>query len=266
MNVIDFVYDDIALSQLGYMICDLNGGGDLNETENATRTFNNISMYNGKFMPFTSTVYEDRLEFSFDIIKLICSGSEKPTISSKEAQYLMRWLARPNANKLKFVHSDYADVYYEGSFNVTDLKIGDDRIGLRLMFVTNKPFGSYEAIWEKKEFTSTSDEMVITDISDDAGYIYPYIEITCNEGGNLCLTNSYDSRDTIINGCSEGEKIIITENLIMSSTMLDHKVQNDFNYEFLKISNNFTNRTNRITSTMKCEVLISYNPIAKVVY
>ena len=266
MFVIDFVFNETALSSIGYIICDIDSAGNLREIANASRTFNNVSMFNGKFMPFTTTTYDDRLEFTFDIIKNHCSSSDSALISNAELQYIMRWLARPDAHELKFVHSDYSYVYYNGSFNITDLKIGDDRVGLRLTFTTTEPFGLHEAVWFATELTSSNDELVITDISDDVGSIYPYIEITCKEAGNLCLSNSYDGVNTIINGCSDGEKIIITEHNILSTDRIEHKIQNDFNYEFLKISNNYINRTNRITSTLKCDILISYNPIVKVVY
>ena len=265
MIVTDFIYDNVALNSVGYMICDFDYSGN-NEIENATRTFQNVSMFQGKFMPFTHALYENRLEFSFDICKMDCSSFDDYYISNKEAAYMMRWLARPESHKLKFVHSDYADIYYDGSFNVTDIKFGDNRIGLRLTFITTRPFGSYEAVSFRKTLEPQSDELVITDTSDDAGYIYPYIEIVCNESGDLYLNNSYDNVDTIIKNCTEGEKIIFTEQLILSTDMIEHKVQNDFNYEFLKISNNFSNRTNRITSSLDCDLLISYCPIAKVVY
>ena len=266
MIVTDFVYDGVALSNLGYMISDLDSSNNVSESENATRTFNNISMFNGKYMPFTASIYENRIEFTFDIIKNTCKGINDYRITNMEVQHIMRWLARPDNHEIKFVHSDYSYVYYEGSFNVSNLKLGDDIVGLRLNFVTTRPFGVHETVWFRQELDSPDDELLVTDISDDAGHVYPYIEILCKESGNLCLTNSYDGVSTIINNCSEGERIIFTENLILSTDQIDHKIQNDFNYEFLRISNNYTNRTNRITSTLKCEILLSYNPIAKVVY
>lgn len=265
MIVTDFIFDGVALSSLGYMIVDLNSSGGFREAANATRTFQNVSMFNGKFMPFTVTTYADRLEFNFDIIKLTCNGSDGYIIHTDEARYLMRWLARPKAYKFKMVCDEYANVFFEGSFNVTDIFVGDDRIGLRLTFVTNRPFGTHTPLLFTKTFESTDDFLDIVDISDDAGSIYPYIMIKCNEGGNLCLSNSFDERDMIINGCSEGETIIITEELILGTDNPLHKIQNDFNYEFLKISNNYYDRLNRITCTMKCDVTISYQPVAKVV-
>ena len=266
MTILDFIYDGVALSSLGYIICDFDGGQAVRNIENSTRTFSNVSIFNGKFMPFTTSIYSDRLEFTFDIMKEYCTGKrEDDIISIPEAQYLMRWLARPEAHKLKFVCSEYANIFFEGSFNVQDLRIGDDIFGLRCTFITNRPFGLHEDVLYNKTFESIDDTLDIVDISDEEGYTYPYIEIYCNESGNLQLVNSYDKRSTIINNCSEGEKIIITENLVLGTDRPTHKIQNDFNYEFLRISNNYYNRTNIITSTLKCNLKISYNPVAKVV-
>lgn len=266
MTITDFIFDETSLSSLNYIIADLNASSGTRQSINSTRSFSYVSMFNGKFMPFTAVKYPDRLEFTFDIIKDTCNGYDNFVISTEEERYLMRWLARPSAKKFKLVHSDYQNIYYEGSFNVTEIFNGDDRIGLRLTFTTNRPFGMHEAILFKKTFESSDDALEIVDISDDAGFIYPYIEIVCNENGNLCLSNSYDNRDTIINGCKKGERIIITENLVIASDDVRHKIQDEFNYEFLKISNNYRDRTNKITSTLKCDLLISYCPIAKVVF
>ena len=348
MTILDFIYDDRSLSSIGYIICDLEASNSVAEQTNATRTFNNLSMYYGKFMPFSVSTYADRLEFTFDVIKNTCNGSYSDMlITNTECSYLMKWLARSTSHKLKFACDEYANIYYEGSFNVTDLKSGDDRIGLRLNFITNRPFGMYEPIlykytfgenveernaigataskiatyctqrkdetgdqlantnklleeqialaneWDERTKTifdirdtitldnvddvaanmtddkiqrAMADELVITDISDEEGYIYPYVQINCKEAGNVCITNSFDGRQTIINNCSEGETIIITENLILGTDFIDHKVQNDFNYEFLRIQNTNSDKTNRLTSATDIELFISYSPVAKVVF
>lgn len=266
MVINDFIYDGTSLSSLGYVICNIDSGNGLDEIENSTKTFSNVSMFGGKFMPFTSVSYDNRLEFTFDICKIPCYEDEYGFyISNDELSYLMRWLSRSSANKFKIIANEFANVYYEGSFNISVIKDGSNIIGLRLTFISTRPFGLREAMMFEQTFDTLDEELVITDISDEEGYIYPHIEIECHEDGNLCLTNSFNGIDTIIDGCVNGEKIIITENLIIGSNIIEHRIQNDFNYDFLRIENTYREKTNRITSTLKCNVKISYCPVRKVV-
>lgn len=266
MLISDFIYDEVSLGSLGYMICNMDSSVGLDEIQNSTKTFSNVSMFSGKFMPFTSVTYDDRLEFTFDICKIPCYEEEYGYyITNDEFSYLMRWLGRSVAKKFKIIADDFADVYYEGSFNVSALKIGSNIVGARLTFISTRPFGLGEAVVYEREFLEEGDELVITDISDEEGYIYPHIEITCYEDGTLCLSNSFNSVDTIVEGCKNGEHIVITEGLILGTDIIEHRIQNDFNYEFLRIENTYRERTNIITSTMKCNVKITYCPIRKVV-
>lgn len=266
MIIKDFIYDETSLGSLGYVICNIDSGNGVEEISNATKNFSNVSMYGGQFMPFTSVSYDTRLEFTFDICKIPCYEEEYGFyISNDEFSYLMRWLSRSTAKKFKIVANEFADVYYEGSFNVSAIKIGNNIIGARLNFISTRPFGLGEAIYFEQKFETLDEELVITDISDEEGYVYPHIEIECHEDGTLCLTNSFNGVDMIIEGCSNGEHIVITENLIIGSDVIEHRIQNDFNYEFLRIENTYRERSNVITSTMKCNVKITYCPIRKVV-
>lgn len=265
--ILDFIYDGISLSSYNYIICDFNASSSIAETNSAVRTFQSIPLFYGKIMPFSMTSYDTRLEFSFDIIKNTCvSKVEDFIITLPEYRYIAKWLCRPEIHVLKFVDPQFSNILFEGSFNMSPLKSGDDIIGIRCRYVTNRPFGIQEAVMYAYDFEQSDDQLVIHDISDEAGFIYPHVEITCKENGNLYLTNSYDNRDTIIYNCSENERIIMTDHLIIASDNPDHLIQNDFNYEYIRIANNYYNFTNAITSSLKCHIEISYNPIAKVVY
>lgn len=302
--ITNFIYDGTSLSSLGYMICSLESNNSFDTiTTDSQRTFSNVSMYGGKYMPFTISRFEDRLEFSFNIIKNICDGDmKKYNITVNECRYLKRWLSRPDAHVLKIASREYMNIYFEGSFNVQEVFYGEYRIGLSLTFITNRPFAMHEPVIftkvfdgepelydidldlvnsqlqedpdneellaEKTEILEKKESCIlrISDISDEVGYVYPDIEIVCNESGHLCLTNSFDGREMIINNCTKGETIVINHNLIIGSDNPDHDIQNNFNYEFLRISNDYYSNSNNITCSLSCKVKISYSPVAKVVF
>ena len=51
---------------------------------------------------------------------------------------------------------------------------------------------------------------------------------------------------------------------IISSSIPSHKIQNDFNYNFFRISNTEDKIVNDITFSIPCEVELTYSPIKKV--
>jgi phage-related protein len=101
-------------------------------------------------------------------------------------------------------------------------------------------------------------------MSDDVGFIYPTVTINCKSSGTLTLSNSATSVNTVIKNCSNGETITINgDTLNVTTNKSNHKIYDDFNYEFFMIGNTINERRNRISASIPCELEIRYNPIIK---
>ena len=264
MQASDFIYDNISLSSLGYTVCNFGTDSSIDTvTTDSQRSFQNVSMLYGKYLPMTVSVYADRLEMTFSI----CKNPEftNPDMSVEEVRFMKRWLNRPTYHKFKIVHEGFSGIYFEGSFNIEEQRFAGYVNGLELTFITNRPFALHEPIFYESDLNGQSDTLSVVDISDEIGWIYPDITITCSSSGDLNLRNSFDGRETIIKNCTEGEVITFTPNLILQSSNESHPIQDDFNYTFLRISNSLHQRRNQITSTLPCHIHISYSPIVKAV-
>ena len=68
----DFEYDGIALSDKGLAIVSFDGAQDDDIETDSQRTFNSISLFGGRYQPFITSVFEDRLEVEFSIGKNYC--------------------------------------------------------------------------------------------------------------------------------------------------------------------------------------------------
>ena len=178
---------------------------------------------------------------------------------------IKHWLTPPVAKKFEIPdNKEYFRYYWEGIFDVEEVWFGGMRIGFNLTLTCNRPFGIREPAVHTG-ILEAGDSFTIFDSSDDQGYIYPSMVITCLEAGNLTLTNSYDERETIIKNCAANEVITITPELQISTSLTSHKLSNDFNWKFLRIGNTFDNNKNTISSSLKINYDIEYNPIIKAV-
>lgn len=118
----------------------------------------------------------------------------------------------------------------------------------------------YVYVEEKKEFHNKHS---INDISHEEGYIYPYIEITVNQVGDLNIHNAIENRETIIKNCRVGE-IITMDYPVITSSDSSHNIQNDFNWQFFRVANTYGNSRNDLTISLPCTIKIKYSPIVKV--
>lgn len=88
--------------------------------------------------------------------------------------------------------------------------------------------------------------------------------ITCNANGDLSIYNELENCTMVIKNCSVGEVISIDgESQTIKTSSDSHDICNDFNYEFFRIGNTIDNRSNRISVSKPCQVVIKYTPIIK---
>lgn len=260
---VDFEYDGIRLRDLGYTICFFDGGGIQTASNGAQITFNNVSTKYGERWLLANTEYTECLEATFSICKIPCMNNEDINIPLVELRRLMKWLNRRDYHKLKFIGNGYENIYFMASFNVNKIEFGIGVVGLELTMYTNSACAFHEPKTHFLNSEVSNWEVEITSMSDDETYIYPQMEITVKENGTLTIQNSMDDNIMEIKNCVADEIININYPLI-SSSLLSHEIQNDFNWQFLRIAKTFQTGRNRLSISIPCEIKMTYTPIVKI--
>lgn len=268
--VTDFEYDGTLLSDFGYAIVNFDSVKDGEVNTDSQITFNHATMMRGKYQPFSSYIYEDVLKMELYIGKDMCrinTANERfdYNISVSEMSFLKRWLSRPTPHVLRAIGDDeYTGIFWRGSFIVEEYTLGDGRIGAHLTFECDAPFGYMNDVVIRGDIES-NEEFKYNCTSDEIGYIYPKLTILLKGDGDLKFSNSHDGRETIIKNCVSNEIITISKDLQISSSVSSHKIMNDFNFVFYRVSSAFGNVENSITSNLPIEFIIEYNPYVKAV-
>ena len=260
MYAIDFEYDGYILSDMGFMVCHFDSQGLETVSNGSNITFNTVSMVHGEKWYLTSSQFDECLSTTIQICKK-CTDDFR--ITTHELRALSAWLNRKQFHKFKFHGEDCPNIYFEAKMNVSRIESSGELYGLELEIQTNRPYALHEPQQFIIRTTATNQKRRIIDTSDLEGYIYPYTEITVNQAGNLTIHNDIEDRDTIIQNCSAGEKIIMDYPVITSS-ITSHQIQNDFNWNFFRIANTFRNNINQITISLPCTVKITYSPVVKI--
>ena len=120
MKALDFEYDGILLSDLGYTICTFGSKGLETISNGSQITFNNVSMFNGSQYGLVSSVYEETLTATFSICKSACitRSGDLEELTVDDISELMRWLNRKTYHKFRLIQDGYENLYFEGSFNI----------------------------------------------------------------------------------------------------------------------------------------------------
>ena len=272
MYALDFEYDNLYLSSFGFIVCNFNFSDGADEvTTGSTITFNKVPRNSGKINSLSGTQYDECITSTFDICKNPdIYDLDKREISNEEYREIVRWLNRREFLRfcvLSDSESEQEVCYFQASFNVTQIKIGERVFGIRLVMETDKPFGygsEKTIIWN---FSTGNSLKTLTDMSDEIGYIYPNISIKCKQSGDLTIHNDFMDCNTHIKNCQNGEIITLYgDSQIITSSLSSHDVCNDFNYDFFKIGNTYASRINRITASLPCEITIKYSPVIKDIF
>lgn len=271
MRATDFEYDNQCLSDRGFIICDFDLSNGVNEVDaGSTITFNKVARNKGKQNSLTSTQYDECITATFDICKdPSIYDVDEMEISTEEFRDIMRWLNRKEFLKFHIIDNnddfEQDSCYYNASFNINKIEISKKLYGLRLKLETDCPFGYGREQITSWIFGDVDDIKILNDMSDEIGYIYPTVIITCNKDGDISLCNETENCTTSIRNCRAGEVITLHgDTQIISTTCSDHDICNDFNYVFFRIGNTLDNRVNRIYATSPCSVVIRYVPIIKI--
>ena len=265
MVAVDFEYDGQFLSDFGFMICNFDSSDMTTVSNGSTLTLNTVPINNGSQFLLTHSKYDECISSTFCICKNVCDYKRDDLeISVDENGSIMRWLNRKTFHKFKIVDDDYSDIYFESTFNISRIVIGGKLLGYELQMLTNSPFGYKEPIEHSFTISSKDDLNIIIDTSNEIGFIYPEMEITILQNGDLTITNEIENRHTVITGCKSGE-VLKLKYPVIESNIASHDIMNCFNYRFFRIANTYTEKVNRIYFSLPCKVVLHYSPIRKVV-
>lgn len=271
MRFEDFEYDGKRLSELGFMVCEFGtSSSGVDVKSGAELSLSTVSDIQGTKNYHISSKYSGCLTDTFQICKDPCADCKE--LSADEIRMLSRWLNRKGFHKFKILSYEYSEFYFEASFNVSCVTMAGTIYGLELSMVTNRPFALKESEDYILEFDGAEQSTSLVDESDDEGYVYPRAEITVGsdavssgETADLEVTSTLadDSMKTVIKNCSSDEVITLDYPLIESS-LSSHKIQNDFNWNFIRIGNSGSERVNKITVSLPCTIKLSYSPAVKI--
>ena len=214
MGANDFVYDGISLSSLGYIIVEFDSSSGFDDIKSdSQRDFDSFSLMGGKWMPLSVSTYKDSLKLSFSIMKnpVNADSQEDLYISVSDIRAIKRWLNRPTFHTLRAIYDndEYAGIFFNASANVEEVHFLDKCVGFNIDFTTDRPFALGDEITISGSVAANG-TITITDASDEIGYIYPDVQITCGSSGTLNILNDFDNSATIIQGCSADEVITIS--------------------------------------------------------
>lgn len=277
MKAIDFKYDGRKLSDFGFMICSFDGGTGLETVSDANLTFNTVTAVGGKRRYITDRVYENCIETTFQICKIPHEYNYNIEVEFEEVRALKRWLERKEFHKVKFIQEPFNefgfDFFFEGAFNVSQIEIAGLIVGLELTPMTNRPFALHDPIrikldWTEEEisaFDDTGDSIIrkMVDISEEIGYCYPKMKVTCLRDGTFQISNNSFGKTTAVKNCKKDE-VLTFEYPIIQSSITSHDLANDFNFTFLRLANKYKKQMNELEIELPCEIEFEYCPVVKV--
>ena len=263
MKFYDFEYDGKTLTNLGYIVCQFDANGGIETVSNGSNiTFNTVSSDYHKNEYLINSEYSEPLTATFQICKNYCINDDKE-IYPEEVREITRWLNRRIFLPIKLINDMGEDLYTEASFNVSCIYIADTIYGLELEMTTNKPFLLRAEREIKINCNSKNQTFDIYDNSEEIGYINTKAIINIKESGNLQIFNSLENRQTYIKNCTAGE-VITMDYPIITSSLNSHKIQNDFNWNFIRLSNTYYDNKNTLKISLPCDIILRYSPIAKI--
>lgn len=269
MYACDFEYDGKYLSDFGFVVCSLDGEADAQAAEIGSQIeFEVVPVNSGKLNRFNGSKYSECLTTTFQICKdpKFFEDTKMMRISREEFQMLSRWLNRRGFYKFRpfdFYEAGFAHPHFYATFNLSKVDIGKETYGIELTATTNSPFGYAPERWQRFKFDG-SNSITFRDPSDEIGYIYPRMKITCLESGALELSNEFTGSNTVIKNCSNGEVIYFSgDSFIITSSEINHDLMDDFNFDFFCFGNDESSRENVITASLQCNVEIGYEAIIK---
>lgn len=187
----DFQYGDELASDYGLYVVkfDSSSGGSETISSGSTLTFNTVKSVGQDISELYGSTYDEDYPFTIQLCRLDNHCNPIP-LMPEEYGAINRWLNRKYYEEFKINKEGYENIRFYGSFNIPAIKINDEIYGIECTFNSNAPYAFAK---ERTHTFSNVKSFYIYDDSDEVGEIYPYTVITCNEAGNLTITNSADN-------------------------------------------------------------------------
>ena len=269
MYAYDFEYDGKLLSDFGMMVCSFSENRSASTTEKGSEIeFNLVPSGYGKRFYTAGIQYNSYLTTTFQICKNPDYFSQDQIgITASEFRELSRWLNRKEF--LWFRSFDWQELeiekpWFHASFNLARVETGSQTVGIELTMITDAPFGYGDEEVVVLSFAGSSRTAYLSDLNDEIGDTYPWMEVTCGQAGTFTITDDITGCSCRVANCLNGEVLTFSgDSMIISSSNTNHDLANDFNYDFFRFANTIENRENLVTVSMPCTVKIKYRPIMK---
>ncbi|WP_305180673.1 phage tail domain-containing protein [Ileibacterium valens] len=262
--LIDFVFDGVSASEMGLVIGGIDGVSDSDSLGNklAPVIYKPSRSHRHRM---AASAYEEPYTKTFKVMRDPCSSTDpNPVFTEIQLNRILSWLIREEGyHKLVPIYDDgqYSNVYYMGYFKVTSESGFGGISGLKLEFVADSPY----AYQEFSQIPIQSGDTFV-DVSDKSGYLYADLDIVVKEAGDLKIWNSIDPTNTVvILDVLAGDHFILHgDSKIIESERQFPGLYNNFNYNFLRICNTFSDKNNTITSSLSCDLKLTYTPVRRV--
>lgn len=215
------------------------------------------------------SIHRGKPSFCVTFIKKACGINEKSVFETHEIRSILRELTgKQYYQDLYFLddslHTDERIHYKVKTVKTEQRKICGRTVALKFTFQCDS-FWAYTDL-QSREFTVKGGQTIhFYNSSDEVNdYLYPQIELSPVNDGNLSITNLSDqNRQTSINNLSANEIISLdSRNEIISSSHPGRIILNDFNLKWPR----FVPGMNRLLVSAGCKMKITYQLLRKVVF
>lgn len=186
-------------------------------------------------------------------------------IETEQERFLNRVMCKRYDYQWLFFHEErYSDIWIKCIMHNPQIWDVGGAKGMQFEVVTSSPYAFTDE--RENNYTFTDSDKIINDLyinSDIDEPIFPDIEITMLESGNLTITNGSEIEPNWflkIDNLVVGEVITIKDKKITSS-IATHDIFNDTNKKWLRLYNDY----NQITFSLKCQVTIKYREYRRMV-
>ena len=259
MDAKDFIFNGQSLSDYGFIIGSFGDDGTVTPG-GISYTMTNVPSNDRKYI--SSMKYDSTIEFTFSIVKYDCNVNHIEPVDRYEDSAMHKWLEREGFHSLSFCQDDYENIHYNAYISISPKIIAGRTYGYKLVATTDNVY-AYDFKCEYEFDINANEEYILFTSSDKCGYIYPKIEITPLESGNLSLTIKEDNEQnsSVFNNVTEN----ITIKLDSELGIVENIDTDNFNWKFPRLIQGYEDTINTIITTLPCHIKVNYIPRRKVV-
>lgn len=203
--------------------------------------------------------YKEPMEFTLQVINK--DGSD---ISSEQERAMSKAFCNRGDYEWLFIHDErFGDAWVRAKFYNPQTWTVMEVKGIQYTVQTSSPVAFSDEYENTHAITDTIKTISIYVNNDEEIEIYPELEITMLEAGNLIISNSAETDNTYkteIKNLQSGEIITIKDENITTSRS-GHDIMSDSNL----ICPRLYDEENTLTFNLKCTVLVKYREYRKLV-